>query len=108
VTVAKHYFECHITIDPVFAERRQLAGVLAGRRAFRLAKLFMAKDMPSTEDTFMTAADKVYELLVVRMTALVNELQANAFTVRRYKIEDIVLDSRIDDVLKLLPEARQQ
>lgn len=101
--IAKHYFECHITIDPVFAERRQLAGVLAGRHNFRLAKLFMTKEQPSTEDTFMTGSDRVSELLTLRMAQLISELQANAFTVRRYKIEDIVLDSRIDDVLKLLP-----
>lgn len=101
------YYESHVTIEPVFDLRRVLAGNVASRYGFRLAKLIMRKDsadaeMPSTDDTFMTANDKNLERLKVATIGLVLQLKSCDFQVRRYKIEDTILDSRISDELKLL------
>lgn len=104
---AKHYYECHITIEPVFEIKLAQVELIATFENFKVAKLLMQKrehDVPklSKFDTFMTAHDKVYGQLLQRMEWTIVELKANGFKVLRYKIEDIVLDSRIKDELELL------
>ncbi len=100
--IATHYFEAHVTIDPVFGVDRECAESIASRNGFKLAKLLMARNAESQLDTFMTGHGIDLEALRTRMKFVVQSLQANGFHVRRYKIEDCVLDSRIDDELRLL------
>ncbi len=91
-----YYFECHITLDPVMDTHKvdQLKQTIAPRD-FRLAKLFMQKGVPSNLDSFITGRHKDYETLLQRMYTLVEELPKQGFHIRRYKIENVLLDVRI-------------
>jgi hypothetical protein len=96
-------FESHVTTDPIFGERREQLAELAQKHGFQLAKLFMSKEEESLEDTFMTGHSAAYVELMSRMVDLVREARQHGFNVRRYKIEEIHLDSKYqDDPLSLL------
>lgn len=104
---ADHYFEAHVTIEPIFDDRLEMASQLALKNKFKIATLLMQKreeDTPtrSKYDTFMTGHGKQLDDIQSRVKALVEELRANNFTVWRYKIEDTVMDSRINDILEIL------
>lgn len=103
---AKHYYEAHVTIDPIFsAVKLEKAHNIASRFGFKVASLLMQKNgqiIPSSFDAFMTAHSKNLEDIKSKIMGLVTDLQRAGFVVRRYKIEDIVLDSRIADELSLL------
>ena len=93
------YFECHITISPVFDERLEEFSVLCKNQRFKPAKLLLQKDRLSTpersdKDTFSTGHSKTFEDLHERMTNLLHDLKAAGFEVWRYKIEAILLDER--------------
>ena len=101
------YYESHVTIEPVFEDRLDLVSTIAWCFKFKPAKLLMQKreeDTPerSKYDTFMTGHSDSYEDLSERTKAIVGLLKDNGFKVWRYKIESIVMDSRIDDVFGLL------
>ena len=106
------YFECHITIDPVFSQARMRAESLAKKYDFKLAKLLMDKGVHdaidlelSKLDTFMTGHDVNYENLKERMIMLISQLNHWGYKVRRYKIENTLLDSRNqNDPLNLIPQ----
>jgi hypothetical protein len=106
-TESKLYYEAHITIEPVFDERLDLAKRLSAPYKFRVADLLMKKRESDTEersanDTFMTGHGKIYLDLSLRMIQLIRQLQGHGFKVWRYKIEDTIIDSRHDDALGLL------
>lgn len=99
--------ECHITIEPVFGERLEVAKNIAENFGFKIASLLMVKGdgttEPSRNDTFMTSHSPIYETLETFMRLCVNSMLANGFNVLRYKIELIMLDSKFqNDPLKLL------
>lgn len=101
------YYEAHITIEPVFDERREHAAAIAKHYNFALAELLMKKRTEDTEqrsskDTFMTGHSKSFKDLKARTIDCINHLKQDSFKVWRYKIEDTILDSRSEDVLKLL------
>jgi hypothetical protein len=105
--ISKLYYECHVTIEPVFDRRLDLARLIATGHKFKLADLLMQKrkeDTPqrSMNDTFMTAHGKDYQELESRMKSLILELRTNHFEVWRYKIEDTIIDSKIKDELEIL------
>lgn len=104
----KYYLESHITIEPVFDERREAAALLAKPYNFKLAHLLMQKEREATaersdRDTFMTGHSKSRRDIIERTKQLVMVLKANGFKVWRYKIEDTLIDSRNEDVFGLLP-----
>lgn len=99
--------ECHITIEPVFGDRLDLAKWIANAWGFKVASLLMVKDdgttEPSRRDRFMTSHSPIYEIIETNMRMCVEQLLMSGLAVRRYKIELIVLDSKYqDDPLKLL------
>lgn len=101
------YYESHITIEPVFGERLDKLKELCGDYEFRVADLLMKKSAegeakPSTTDTFCSGRDADYSMLHARMTFLLFTLALNAFKIYRYKIEQVVLDSKMNDELDLL------
>jgi hypothetical protein len=107
MNIAKHYFECHVTIEPIFDEKLDAAKLLAQKFGFKIASLLMKKRETETEtrskyDTFMTAHDKDLGNMKLRLTHLVHELKVQKFKIWRYKIEDTVMDSRIKDEMELL------
>lgn len=98
------YYECHVTIEPVFDERRDLAEAIAEKYGFRLAKLLMQRNRNETpersdKDTFMTATAKPtpegLELLSMQMGVMMVELEQQGFQVWRYKIEAALIDVRL-------------
>jgi hypothetical protein len=107
MTTAKHYYEAHVTIEPVFDKDLTFVKAFASTHHFKLADLLMKKREVDTEersskDTFMTSHSKNLEEITERTKSVVKGLVASGFKVWRYKIEDTVLDSRIEDELHLL------
>lgn len=101
------YYECHVTIEPVFDERLEAVRELAPLFGFKVADLLMRKRRQDTEerskhDTFMTGRSRSYDDLRDRMTALIIALRHADFIVWRYKIEDTIIDSKHEDGLNLL------
>lgn len=105
---AKHYYESHITIEPVLDDHNlKFIRAFSSTHGFKLADLLMKKREADTEerspkDTFMTGHSKDLGDIKYRTASIVKGLLAAGFAVWRYKIEDIVLDSRIKDELELL------
>lgn len=105
------YYESHITIEPVFDAKLERASSLAKEHGFKIAELLMkkrAEDTPerSQHDTFMTGHSAEYVDLKVRMINLIVALKENGFTLWRYKIEGVVMDSRTEDTLRLLGDQK--
>lgn len=103
---AKHYYECHVTVAPVFGERLDEFKKIASQFSFRVADLLMKKRPDaalevSPYDSFCTGRGKHYEDVRKRCELLVLTLKSNGFDVWRYKIEDTMLDSKINDELRL-------
>lgn len=100
---AKIYYESHITIDPILdKESRVRIEEIAGAHGFKLAKFTMQKGDELPKDTFLTGHEKYLDPLIDKMSNAIAHLKSSGFRVKRYKIEDIVLDSRSSDTLKLL------
>ncbi len=98
----RHYYEAHITIEPVFEERLKEFKEVSGKFDFRVAELLMRKrteDVPerSSNDSFCTGRSISYSDIKTRMLNLVKNLRDSGFKVWRYKIESTLLDSRYDD-----------
>ncbi len=89
-------YECHITTDFVHTDTKDHAELsrIALSHGFRVAKLYKANKSISDLDTFMTGHSDSFEQLKFRMESLVSDLKFANFTVNRYKIEEILLDSR--------------
>ncbi len=95
-------FECHITTeyvapdDPSHDRLRDMTSALQ----FRLASLHMSKggkNVLSDYDTFMTGHSDTKQDIMNRMKWLVRDLNGNGFKVTRYKIEEVLFDSRNGD-----------
>lgn len=98
----RHYYEAHVTIEPVFEERLETFKVICRENRFHVAQLLMKKRASDTEerssnDSFCTGRGTSYADLEGRMLALVLTLKERGFKVWRYKIESTLLDSRYDD-----------
>lgn len=104
------YFESHITVEPVFEERLEQFVMLCKQQNFQVAKLLMQKrasDNPerSKNDSFCTGYSQSIDDLQERMVKLLSSLKENNFQIWRFKIENIVLDSRHDDKIFRLDKA---
>lgn len=103
------YYEAHITFEPVFGYDLDKLKFRAENLGFKVADLVMlhgAQDkypaLPR-KDAFVTARGYNYESLVVKVMELVTAMAVSGIKVLRYKIEDTLCDSKIQDVLSLLP-----
>lgn len=90
------YYECHVTIDPVWGEDLRKVTEIANHSEFRVAKFIMQKDQ-GIEDTFMTLHDARLEHVTEMLNKLLHELQ-DIVKVRRYKIEKIIFDSKLHGI----------
>lgn len=97
---ARLYYEAHITIDPVPEDQRPKVQGLLAPYNFKLAKLLMQKGEPSAIDTFATGHGKELQDIKTRLLEAVYTLHANGHTVRRWKIEDTLFDSRHGDTFR--------
>ncbi len=92
-------YECHVTIEYVEAgttEHQSLCDI-AKAHGFRVAKLYKSKGVESDLDTFMTGHSDNFGYLRGSMQDLIFDLERFCFNVNRYKIEEILLDSRNGD-----------
>jgi len=106
------YYESHVTIEPILEDKMEQAKLLALKHNFKIAHLLMKNREKDTEerssrDSFMTGHSTDYADIKVRTISLVNALTETGFRVWRYKIEDIVCDSRIKDEFNLLNGERK-
>jgi hypothetical protein len=71
---------------------------------FKLAKLYMLKEglHESKKDTFMTAHSLDEDEIFDNMRMAMEALQRIGVKVLRYKIEDVIIDSRKSDILKMI------
>lgn len=97
-------YESHVTVEPIFEERLELFKRLCESRSFRVAKLLMQKKesrefVVNNNDAFCTGHGTDSNELLKRMLLLLFDLNKNGFRIRRYKIENIILDSRNSDEL---------
>lgn len=91
------YFEAHVTIDPVL-DVQQIGALTALVRpyGFRVAELLMKKGLHKSRlDDFMTTRGPDYDDIVTRTEECVAELTSAGYAVRRYKIENTLLDVRL-------------
>lgn len=96
------YYESHVTIDPLDAATRAEVESHCKAHGFRLAKLYMEKNKPHTTDAFMTTRSQTYADIRDRTARFVRSLWSVGITIRRYKIELTLDDSKIKDNLGLL------
>jgi NTP pyrophosphatase (non-canonical NTP hydrolase) len=99
---SRHYYEAHVTIEPVFEDRLELFKTVCQDYKFRVATLLMQKRKEDTEersknDSFCTGRGISYTDIKTRMLGLISRLEKEGFKVWRYKIESTLLDSRYDD-----------
>lgn len=99
---SRHYYEAHVTVEPVFEERLEQFKIICRDYKFHVASLLMQKRKSDTEersknDSFCTGRGISYTDIEKRMLALVDRLGKEGFKVWRYKIESTLLDSRYDD-----------
>lgn len=100
------YYECHVTIEPLFDDLLEQASVIAKKHKFKVADLLMKKRKSDTEerskyDTFMSSRSDDYTDIKLRMISLISELKTNNIKLWRYKIEEVTIDSNIDDYFNL-------
>lgn len=94
-----NYYECHITIEPVFDNDLKDAKAIAKIHGFKVAELYMQKSREDTEersskDTFMTSHSVNIRDVISRMYHCKSHLELVGFKVWRCKIEDIVMDEK--------------
>lgn len=94
-----HYYESHVTIDPLQAEDALRFETICSANDFRVASLLKQNGEPSNLDAFCSGRSDTYSELLSRMSQLVNQLKEQSFTVRRYKIEAVLFDSKHGDKL---------
>lgn len=93
------YYECHITLAPVFGEELdRLKGITEFHR-FKVADLLMQRhkhEKPelSKKDSFCTGRDVSYDTLFSRMMECSNAMTQNGFQVWRRKIEAVLWDEK--------------
>jgi len=90
------YYECHVTIDPVYDKALEDVKIIASHANFKVAKFIMQKDQ-NIQDTFMTSQDAEMSTMVKNLNKLLHELQGTA-VVRRYKIEHIIFDTKLHGI----------
>jgi hypothetical protein len=95
------YYESHVTVEPVFDEKLCELQNICSTLGFKVADLFMKKRQNDTAersqyDTFCTGRSHNVEDLKEKMFLLVSSLRGHAFKVWRYKIEAVIIDSRVE------------
>ena len=91
------YFEAHVTIDPAEDPDDPRLRDLAKAQGFRVAELLMKKGSGerSRLDDFMTTRGQQYDDVLARTMMLVSTLKEAGYTVRRYKVENTLMDVRL-------------
>lgn len=88
------YFEAHITIEPVYGERLNKLEDICDQLGWRISKFLTYTNIDEPNAFISYRLDDmadIYENTISMYWALIN----NAFVVKRYKIEDILLDVKL-------------
>lgn len=98
----RHYYEAHVTTEPVFEDQIERFREVCAVHKFRVAPLFMQKrkeDKPerNKHDAFCTGRGISLPETRSRTIQLVADLRAAGFRVWRFKVESTILDSRYND-----------
>lgn len=91
------YFEVHVTLEPDALERIIDLTTVAGQFGFRVADLIKQNGDPSNRDAFTTLRTKSYHDAKTKTKAFVAMLEKAKFTVKRYKVENTIVDSNHAD-----------
>jgi hypothetical protein len=94
------YYEAHVTVEPLFGDKLDIFKKICREKGFTVADLLMQRrkeDTPerSKNDSFCTGRSPTFGELKTRMVEVIETLKANQIKVWRYKIEDTLLDSKI-------------
>lgn len=92
------YYEIHVTLAPDF-DRLEEVKEIGKNHGFHMGKLLLMKkeDQLSHKDMFLTGRSHAYFDASELTKELIHDLLAAGFNVIRYKIENTVIDSRMDD-----------
>lgn len=93
------YYECHITTDVIPPDKRELFDRLCKNAGFWASDWKLAD---TSLKFFATSRGHDYTELKSRMCNLILDLKAFDFKVWRYKIEDTILDSKIEDIYNIV------
>ena len=104
---SQYYYECHITIEPVIGDRLKELQEAVKEYTFKVASLVMLKEngidsSVPRKDCFMSAKNVDYNVLYENMILMLDYLKSNSYKIYRYKIENILMDSKIHDILHFL------
>lgn len=96
------YFESHVTLEPLFGTNLEKAKEITETYGFHMADLVMKKSAnetgtPNSEDSFCTGRSPIYKQLLDRTGLVCKKLTENGFKVYRYKIENTLLDTKVDN-----------
>ena len=99
------YYEAHVTVDlkryNVQVAVEHLNG-LCSSRGFKFASLTQTVQGRDKHSYILTGHDKQRSHLLERMVQMIKLLKLHGYPIERYKIEDITLDSRVEDSFGLL------
>lgn len=100
------YYECHITVEPVFDDRLELLKDVCFPFKFKVADLLMKKrpsdsEKRSQNDTFTTSRSASYQEIYDRMMLCVDAMRKHGFVVWRYKIEAVLLDVKLREEIPI-------
>lgn len=97
------YFETHVTFEPDFERLSQIQAI-AKQYGFHMGKLLLLKkeDESSHKDMFFTDRKPSFSEAKDNMSQFMTAAIKAGFQPIRYKIEDCVLDSKIEDVMEVL------
>lgn len=93
-----HYYEAHVTVEPV--EGLGLVGLetLCSEHAFRVSDIERTAE-GHVRDVFLNGRHSDLQCMIENMTMLLAALVRHGVKVKRYKIEYTLFDSRHDDAL---------
>jgi hypothetical protein len=102
-----HYYEIHVTVEYTRKVERNLDNLkgLAKMDGFHMGDLLMMKtqDERSRKDAFFTGRSTAgWEHARSKTKTFCRRLQRHGYKVIRWKIEDTLDDSKIDDTMGLL------
>lgn len=91
------YYECHITLEPVYGIRLTILEHLVAKRDLSVSTFLMVKPGQQNPDAFVSLRDKSYANVLRRMCDACIALEAEGFVIKRAKIEDTLLDTKHGD-----------
>lgn len=89
------YFEAHITIAPVTDDQKVALMELGHLYGYRMATFLLKKGSTAVPDDFFTARGTSYDDLLYKTLQCVLALKDLGVTVKRYKIENTLLDVKL-------------